>query len=274
MKFTPVPIPEVLSADIEWIRIGEHSGSESLAINVCPNGFPGLVFEHCNYQSPVKNIVTPVGVANNMPTLYVYGHMQQPSVMNYRKGVFKTIQIVLKPHALHSLFGLNASLLTNSVFNLTEIAENDLNARLIDAPDDLERIRLLLDVLLHMRENVRTRDQLVYNALHLIGEGVTRISVNDLLEHLHISERQFERRFKQVVGVSPKFYIRVRRFNVALYMIREQQFESLTKIAHALNYYDQSHFVRDIKAFSGTVPTKLLQKSERFRAEHPIHAYV
>jgi AraC-like DNA-binding protein len=91
---------------------------------------------------------------------------------------------------------------------------------------------------------------------------------------LHISERQFERRFTQTVGLSPHVYIRVKRFNEAIRLIKTGQFERLTDVAYALNFSDQSHFIRDIKAFSGMTPTSLAQKVDDFHHEQAGYASV
>src|SRR5687767_11974235 len=100
LQFKVIPIPESLKEHVECLRIAEYSGEDNLAINVCLNGLPGIVFQHHNGQSPVKNIMTSSGCATAIPTLYVYGQMTQPGIMNYKKEPFTTTQIVLKPHAL------------------------------------------------------------------------------------------------------------------------------------------------------------------------------
>ena len=95
-----------------------------------------------------------------------------------------------------------------------------------------------------------------------------------LLECLNISERQFERRFIQAVGLRPQFYIRVKRFNQAVNLMKNRQFGKLTELAHALNYYDQSHFIRDLKSFSGITPTCLFQKVDDFQLDQGVYAYM
>jgi AraC-like DNA-binding protein len=99
------------------------------------------------------------------------------------------------------------------------------------------------------------------------------ITIKDLLAHLHISQRQFERRFSQMVGVSPQFYLRVKRFNVALQLMQSGRFNRLTDVAHALNFHDQSHFIRDVKQFAGVAPRTLLKKIDTLHLRHGINTY-
>lgn len=61
-------------------------------------------------------------------------------------------------------------------------------------------------------------------------ENIRAITVKDLLGHLNISERQFEKRFMQTVGVSPQFYIRVKRFNEAIRLMDTGKYERLSDV--------------------------------------------
>lgn len=72
------------------------------------------------------------------------------------------------------------------------------------------------------------------------------------------------KRFVQTVGVTPQFYIRVRRFNESIRLMDTGQYERLSDVAHALNFHDQSHFIRDIKQFSGITPRSIYQKVNEF----------
>ena len=100
------------------------------------------------------------------------------------------------------------------------------------------------------------------------------MTVRTLLEKFEISERQFERRFSQTVGVSPYAYIRVKRFNEAIRLMKTRQCTTLTEIAYALNFHDQSHFIRDIKAFTGITPGSLSQRADDFFHNQAGYSYV
>lgn len=73
-----------------------------------------------------------------------------------------------------------------------------------------------------------------------------------------MSERTLVRRFEQQIGVTPKIYASIFRFNSAIQRIENGQFRSLTSLAHDLGYADQSHFIRWFKHFTGETPLKFL----------------
>lgn len=272
MKFDVIPPPPALQDDVACIRVMEHSGEDDFSINVCLNGLPGIVFQHSNGRSPVESITTTSRYRSDIPTLYVYGQVTEPGIMNHTKRPYTVTQVVLKPHALNSLLGLNASVLTNQLVTLDAFSARDLNNQLMESHSHHQCVSLLTNFLLNRASQAHPRDSLVEEALRLIHKNVD--SVKDLLEHVNLSERQFERRFRQVVGISPQFYIRVKRFNRAVRLMHSGQFERLTDVAHALHFHDQSHFIRDVKAFSGVTPKSLSQKVSDFRADQKVIAFM
>jgi len=274
IRFSILPSPEILKQDVECIRIAEYSGEGGLAISVTLSGLPGIVFQHNNGRSPVESIVTPSRRNFSIPTLYVYGQTTEPGILNHKKGPYILTQVILKPHALNTLLGINASSLTNGMAELDQFSAEYLNEQLLEAESDQERITLLTHFLMGKLNQEKTRDRLVEEGLRLIHKNTGSITLKYLLEHLHISERQFERRFRQTVGVPPQFYIRVKRFNEAIKLMKTGQNMRLTEIAYALNFHDQSHFIRDIKAFSGTTPKSLAQKDDVFEPGQAVYSYV
>ncbi len=274
MKFSLTPIPKHLQPYVECIRTMHYDAESSLAINVMLNGLPGIVFQHHEGASPIDNITTRSGMLTSMPTLYVYGQMTQPGVMNHKPTPFTSTQIVLKPHGLQTLLGVNASVLTNAVVDLAEFSAEDLNPQLIDTRYQPDRIGLLLDYLSARLEGVKSRDMLVEQSLWLIQQRTATITIRDLLETLNISERQFEKRFTQTVGITPHFYMRIRRFNEAIRLMKTGSFDRLTEVAYRLNFHDQSHFIRDIKAFADLTPKILSQKVGEIELSQGVMAYV
>lgn len=275
IKFIILEPGELLKKDVEYFRICNYCGKESLAINVCPNGFPGIVFQHSNSQPAIKSIVTSSGrIVTMPPTLFLYGQVTELSVMNFKSEPYITVQVVLKPYALKTLLGLNASDLTNGSIGYNKFDAKDLNIHLLKAQSNEEYINLFTNFLLSKLKLLKPRDTVVEESLIYIQSNISNITVKDLLEQLYISERQFEKRFIQAVGVSPQFYIRIKRFNEAMKLIDSGQLERLGDVAQALNYFDQSHFIRDIKAFSGITPKSISQKVVDFHHDQIGSSYL
>jgi methylphosphotriester-DNA--protein-cysteine methyltransferase len=72
----------------------------------------------------------------------------------------------------------------------------------------------------------------------------------------------FERRFTREIGLPPKLYARIARFESALESKALSSDESWTEITNRLGYFDQMHLIKDFKEFSGEVPTRLVAQLE------------
>lgn len=267
-------VPDILRKDVECFILNSFHGSGRVAINVFPSAIPGIVFHHNEGHPAIENITMQSGRIFSPPTLFLHGAGTEASVMNFGHGSYTVIQVIFKPHALKALFGLNAMRLQDNSVEINEFSRKNLNEQLLNARSNGERVALLENFLIAHLEQAKTRDDLVEESLRLIHKSAGMINVKDLLEYLDISERQFERRFSDAIGISPLSYIRVRRFNEALRLMKTAQYDTLTEVAYALNYHDQSHFIRDIKTFTGITPKSLSQKVNDFSHNQSGYSYL
>ena len=193
--------------------------------------------------------------------------------MRFEKGSYTVVQVILKPHALKTLLGINALTLKNQAVELNEFSTEDLNEQLLNAPDENTQVSLLSGFMVSKLQQANTRDDLVEESLSLIHKSKGAINVSALAKYLDLSERQFERRFSQTVGLSPLSYIRVRRFNEAMRLMKTGGYNRLTDVAYALNFHDQSHFIREIKSFTGITPKSLSQSVDDFYHNQAGYSY-
>jgi AraC-like DNA-binding protein len=257
-------VPGILKNDVECFIVNDFHGAEGTAINVFPSGIPGIVFHHYEGRPAIENIIMQSGRKSTPSTLFLHGPGTQSSVMHFKSGSYKVIQAILKPHAVQALFGINALVLKECTVAVNEFSTDDINEQLMHAHSTQQCVALLTSFLVDMLKKAKTRDTLIEESLCLIHQSAGNITVKALLEYLNISERQFERRFSQTVGISPLSYIRVKRFNEAMRLMKNGQYNTLTQVAYALNFHDQSHFIRDIKRFTGITPKSLSQRVDDF----------
>lgn len=267
INFSLFPPAYTLARDIVGIRVATYSGNESLAVKTCPNGLPGLVFHVCNSGGAIESLSTRSASLDVVPSLFLHGQGTEPSIMRFKPTAFTSIQVVLKPHALYTIFGFNASHLFLGMLPAADFGGEELEQQLTAAATTPERIALLEGFLESKLAQTSGRDVAMEKAITFIDEHVATITVKDLLAFLGMSERQLQKRFAKVVGGSPQQYIRVKRVNEALRLMNTGQYERLSDVAYALNYYDQSHFIRDIKALSWVTPKDITQKVNEFNQD-------
>jgi AraC-like DNA-binding protein len=109
-------------------------------------------------------------------------------------------------------------------------------------------------------------DPIVSRAITMLDNVTTDAGVAGVAKALGKSERQLERRFLARVGVSPKRFAILRRFERAVALAKTSP--SLTAAAHDAGYFDQSHFVRDFRRFTGHSPRSILM-SESSKSPRP-----
>ncbi len=132
----------------------------------------------------------------------------------------------------------------------------ELEERLAAAPGTRARIGLVEEFLL---SRLRTdRKPSVEPLVRAVWRHRGDVRVAELCAELGLTERTVERTFAAALGMPPKGFIRLSRFLQACSRLRSGKVASLTRLAHDSGYYDQAHFVADVKAFSGMTPGELL----------------
>ena len=261
MNYTVHPAPEPLRDYIHhlWTVVLDGQEPPDLTMKFFATCAPCIVFQHRNGRSAITHRIAG-GVRETCnrshPTLFIRGPITRPFHC-IAKGAPTAIGIELKPQALTALFGIGAGELRDGVVELNAFSTSNLNEQLLHAQSRQDQIGLLTRFLTAKAEGGRRKDELVTQSLRLIGRNVGAMHVRNLLKLLNVSERQFERRFARAVGVPASFYVRVMRFQEAIRLMQAGRFGRLIDIAYDLGYMDQSHFIKDVKEFTGTTPSNL-----------------
>ena len=160
-----------------------------------------------------------------------------------------------------SEIGLNSFTSTpaNELFNLSISLENmfdksmvsETEEKLAFANTDKQRIHIVEHFLLSHLNDIQ-KDKLVIEAVQLIYQSKGTIRVNELAKKLFISQSPFEKRFRKLVGTSPKKFSSIVRFNSVLDNLNN--LKSLTDICYENNFFDQAHFIKNFKQYTGDTP--------------------
>lgn len=150
-------------------------------------------------------------------------------------------------HPANELFNLSLSL--EDIFEKSDITETE--EKLAVANSDLERIKIVEQFLESQLKDIET-DKLILEAVKLIYQSNGVIRIKELNEKLLISQSPFEKRFRKVVGTSAKKFASIVRFNSVINNLNERK--SLTEICYENNFFDQAHFIKDFKQYTGVTP--------------------
>jgi AraC-like DNA-binding protein len=141
-----------------------------------------------------------------------------------------------------------------------------LRERLCGASTSAERFNLLQEALIRSLFRPMEHHYAVSTALEAFGRNPNQ-AVRDIAKEVGLSQRRFIQIFKSEVGVTPKLFSRVRRFQRARAFIEQRDTSDWTNIAMECGYFDQSHLIREFQEFSGTSPGAYLRQYNRFLAQ-------
>lgn len=259
MNYQQLSPPDYLKDYVRhfWVLESPAADVPSKSFRTIADGCPGLIFQPAEKGILFQN-------EKELPPVFLYGQATRPATLSLN-GTFCTIGVVFFPHALKAVFGINAGEITDSCLNVDLLSEQPgsaLSEQLANIPsieDQLQQLSAFL--LLLIRRHERHTDEAMRYALSSILQSKGRISLPDLRDQLQLTERSFERRFKQHVGIPPKLFSRITRFQASLQELRHNRYSKLSDIAFENEYADQSHFIRTFREFAGLSPFQYQKQS-------------
>lgn len=142
----------------------------------------------------------------------------------------------------------NLSIPLNDIFGRENI--NEVEERLVFAATDNQRIEIVEQFLLTQLKDIQT-DKLIAEAVKLIHQSNGTIRIKELSEKLYMSQSPLEKRFRKMVGTTPKKFASIIRFNAILDNLNTK---SLIELCYRHNFFDQAHFIKDFKQYTGDTP--------------------
>lgn len=217
---------------------------------VYPSGYVTMVF---HYGSPSK-FQQKNSSKYIEPNLVICG--QQTNYYDLSlSGKTGMILIVFRPHGVKSFFNFPITELLNENLSLQELANNDaveLEDKLFNSPNNNQRV-IHLENFFIKRLIYNNEFERVEHAIKIIESSKGKIKAQDIAYEVCLGIKQFERTFSKYVGVNPKKFASIVRFQNVL-QINSKDKRSLSQIAIDSGYYDQSHFIHDFKSLTGLTP--------------------
>ncbi len=175
----------------------------------------------------------------------------------YRHHVIK---VSFQPGGLYRLLGIPMQeLLGNRGIDARDVWGNEINFILeqLGEADSFYNMKSIIEQFL-LSKSYKLKQRLPIDPVMLLmlkGGGLIRIE--RLAYEASLSNRQFERVFRNRIGLSPKFFSRLVRFSRAWVIKESRPHINWLQLAHECGYFDQMHFIRDFKEFAGSNPSQI-----------------
>lgn len=244
------PHPELASLIKCYWTMESPKEDISQTQTIVPDGCIEMIF---HYGDLYKQYID--GKAVLQPRCCVFGQLTEPlrieptgitgifSVRFHHDGFLPFAVIPIKEMddkavSLDELFGTSGAELGEKVF------QSRTTQKKID----------LVEAFLRKRLNTETIDKIVQSTVDILLQVNGQISVHELSQQANINRRQLERKFSSAIGMSPKQLSKTIRLQSALRHLLNKEYVNLTALAHDAEYYDQAHFIKDFKEFTGLTP--------------------
>lgn len=172
------------------------------------------------------------------------------------------IGVVLHEGAVPALFRIPAGEFLDEVVPLSELCRVDkkaLKQRLIEIPSPAGKTAVLesflerqLDYSFHLKPAIQFATDQIRN-----HHGM--LSISDILNKTGYSRRWFAQKFRDTVGITPKQYARLSRFQHIVGLLRQNESPHWANFALQCGYFDQAHFIHDFKDLAGISPSEYHQ---------------
>jgi AraC-like DNA-binding protein len=213
------------------------------------------------------------GRRRKLPGVEVLGHLTMPSRLTVTKGTSVLIARIY-PYASSLFFTDSMSELTNyatDAYGIFSREINDVYYSLMEAGSPEQKVamldRFLIEKLIKNEKLHRKSTIIGQVCKHICLMGDTYDS-KTLSSGYGLSERYMEKLFVDLVGITPRAFFSVYRFNKSLDLVLSSG-RKLTSIAYDCGYYDQSHFIKEFTKFTGITPfearASLLTNGEEFQ---------
>jgi len=249
MSFTRIQPDPALSSLIECYWIVESGDSKVNREKIVPDGFTEVIFHFGDsYRTNINRHWQTQSACLLAGQISSYFYLENT-------GMAGIAAIKFKPAALTQLFGLEMTAYTNKVVDLETTGIEGLTglkAVVFPFKDEHSLARNLDTYFLSL--DLPLSGGAIVTAIDHIFERNGMVSVKEIAAAAGIGERQLERLFKRYIGLAPKYYARIIRFSYIFQLIKDQ-YITWAEVVYRSGYYDQSHFIRDFKAFAGEDPS-------------------
>jgi len=261
MNYRTFSPPDALKSFVRYFWVLDFDIDSPLkTLSAFPDGCPGIIMVQSDGGAICDNL------NKGLPEIYLHGQTIAPSRVTCQ-GNFSITGVSFQPHALKSIFGVDANEFTNAGFDLNLVQRKNhfnLSEQFAGEGTAEGKIKILSDYLLFQHQNnERQTEEAVRYAIGQIIQSKGSLSLRALQKTLQLSERSLERKFNQSIGISPKLFSRICRFQESLKQLRTSGYDKLSDIAYENGYADQSHLIRAFREFTGFSPLEFKRQSSQ-----------
>lgn len=202
---------------------------------------------------------------------HVSGQILNNDIEMHYSCKFKHILFELRPLAAYQLFNIKGIDILNQCLLPADLS-SDLDqfcqaivheSSHLETTDLDSRIQILTRALSIRARTPNKVPDYLSESIDLLDDSKGMLKINELVANTNVSTRQFNRKFLELVGLSPKFYAKVLQMNHALHSMMRDDQAYLADVAQASGFYDQAHLIHVMQDFFSKPPVEFINSDEQ-----------
>lgn len=234
---------------------------------VVPTGHVFIIFELDDIPRNTFDNTT-LKPNNTYKKVWISGmHKNYISISAHQKSEMFVIQF--KSFGTYPFFQFPAENLNEKICTSEEFFENELltvRENILKQSTSKDKFRIAENWLSKRYDSTKIPSEELLTVIQKLQQEPAA-HLNEIIDHYPHTQKHLIDQFKKYVGLTPKYYQRILRFNDILQQIKQQESILWSQVAYQCGYSDQSHFIKEFKHFSGFNPKKFIK--QEFNKDEP-----
>lgn len=258
MKYIEYNPTELLSEYIQLIWIAESESPDDYypKEKILPDGIVEIVF-HFGEPFITHNAN---GGKIKQPTGFAVSQMRE-FIEIESDGNIGFVSVRFYPWGAHHFFERPINTFLDNTIDLKYLWKDDYQSILkqIEKVCNDEKVSIIQQFLYKCLSQHNNGNDPIDNAIKLIRNTKGQYPIDSICQKTNLTYKQLERKFLATIGATPKVFSRTTRFLHLCHHLKEYENKTMVQLTYELGYYDQAHFIKDFKAFSGLTPREYYQ---------------
>lgn len=252
-----LPDPPLTAFIRFYYSITTEASADPFAFTNHPQGSMDLVFllqGRAGMQGTTKELTW-------FEKIFAVGLKYDHFTFHFEPGT-KVFGVVFEAESYRRLFNFPMNEIAHQGIDVTDELQREfgpIHEQLALARNDNENCKLLNNFFTSQLSLFDSGPDSVEQIIKHIRQQKGLISVSKLADEANMSIRTLQRHIKDRLGISPKSYSRIARFNYAMSLLQEHPNYDWQDILYQCGYFDQMHFIKDFRKFTGQTPAKFLE---------------
>lgn len=261
--------PEGLKPFIRQVMVTHNDKAINSSAHAWPSGYSFIHYMHRGaFNSSINGVVMkPKGPGE----LFVAGVIDKQDIVVTHSGMCSQIVSEFTALGMYQLTGILGQIGQGGITDMDMFTHN-VKSRCVEfisqcrahpsTMTSYDCLQYWYDLLGDLSRNPHETPEYLADGIAQIEQAKGLVKLKILCEELNVSERQFNRKFSEIVGILPKYFIRILQINHAMQCALNDDRDYFSMIAAESGYHDESHFIKAAKSFFQQPPKEFLNSKQ------------